>query len=312
QEAIAENDKDPSRLGIETYLQSLNYMGLNDSDPIKYEDQNVAIIGGGDADFGLIENLLGLQVPTQVYGINPHKRRPAKIVNYGAKFAPPELQEFMQNTKERYHHMRGLAGLFLPLHSPLSKSIEDLRPLLGKTLFFNKANVVSLQMVNNGKVQVVDAEGQTEVYDHVILATGYTNEAAYFLNAKFKSLANYSYHQLPEELIPVTGDISITGGSYLPGSAKLVAKDLHYSQARLGLQFKDFPIFLIANAAGAQLIVSDEEALDGSLSAHSRSKDMPRSATFSKYTLQHMLPRAYMAGNQLVLSLFSANTTSSN
>ncbi|MCB9025869.1 MAG: FAD-dependent oxidoreductase [Bdellovibrionaceae bacterium] len=301
---VAANENDSELLGIETYLQALTYINSKALDPIKYENKKIAIIGGGDSAMGMIEILMALKVPSLAYGINQKKRRPAKIVNYGFKVTPPNRKKFMESNKHRYHHLRGIGGLFMDKELPLPRDTEDLRPWLEERLVFQDEKVDHIQILPNKKVLITNAIGGFEEFDHVILATGYTNEVAQLFNSQLPSLTQFSYDNTPNELVPLIGDVVIQGGSYPPGSHQLTSQDIHYSNVRLGFQYTDQAIYLIANAAGAQLIVNDDEALDGSNGAFSKRVDKFRSSTFSKYTLQHMMPRAHEAGYQLTKKHF--------
>lgn len=299
QNLIKVSQQSPHELGVETYLQALNYINSNQLDPRKYENKKVAIIGGGDAAFGLVEILLALNVPTKTFGINSLKRRPSRLVNYGANVLPPNMEQFRRSTKERYHHLRGLGGLFLKPNLPLPSSVEDLRTELGKSIEFKTEKVINILPIENNLFLIKDSQGDEEVFDHVILATGYVNESSYFLNAKFRTMSEYNYNHLPEELVPLHGPIVIQGGSYQPGRRLLSNTDILYPNARLGFQFKNFPVFLLANAAGANLIVHDNEAGDGTFESHHKKEHIPHSATDSKYTMQNMLPRTFSAGKIL-------------
>lgn len=292
---LKSNEINLNQLGIETYLQALTYINQNQLDPIKYENKKVAVIGGGDAALGIIEILMALQMPSLQYGINIHKRTPSLLTNYGARWIPPNRNKFIDQTKRRYHHLRGIGGLFLNSSTPLPAGTRDVRPLLSKQLFFKTASVNSIKFDDN-QVYVQDDEGVGGVFDHVILATGYINEAMALLQSEPLALEDYTYEHTPRNWTPLHGDIDIEGGSYPANSAHLTTSPLTFTNARLGFKVDDLPVYLIANAAGAPLIVSDEEALDGSNDAHRINFDKARSSTYSKYTLQHMLPRAYTAG----------------
>lgn len=285
-----------NELGIETYLQAMAYIHANDLKPEKYKDKRVAIVGSGDAGLGLFEILSGVSLPNQSYNINPDKIKPSKLVIYGSPALPPNLKAFREKTKPRYGNIKGLASLFVEPSYPLPSGTKDLRKEIGSSLFFDQNKVVKISLMPEGHYVLEDSAGGKAEFDHVILSNGYAKSLTHLLNLKSEDIYSPSFDQLSTQLETLLSDIKIEGGSYWPGEIDITSKPIFYSEARVGFKLKDSQIYLIANAAGANLLVPDSEALEGTHKDISLASGQPRSSTFTKYSLQHMLPRSFSAG----------------
>jgi thioredoxin reductase len=290
-------------LGIETYLQALAYIHSHQLRPDKYIGKKVAIVGSGDAGIGLLEVLTGLTTPSLGYSINPDRSRPSELAIYGVHATPPNLKTFKENTTPRYASIKGVASLFVQPGYPLPSSTYDLRKEIGKSLFFEANKVAKIERTEKGSFTLVDSDGNSREFDHVILANGYIRNLTSMLTMIPSSAWDFEYEHLPSFLETINETIFIQGGSYWPNKVDVSAEPLHFPNARTALKIKNENIYLIANAAGAKLLVPDSEAKDGTQKDINEFGDQPRSSSFTKYSLQHMLPRAYAAGAKIAKEL---------